>query len=164
MAIRRVVADASPLIGLAATGEFDLLRKLFGQITVTGTVRDEVLRGGNLPGSRELRAAIRAGWVVVLDAPFNATAFPGLGAGEASTLDVAIKHPGSCLVLIDDLSGRSHAKANGLAFTGLAGVLVAARKQELVSEVRPLLERLEVKNFRLSSDVVAAVLQQVGEH
>ena len=34
MAKQLVIADASPLIGLAAAGEFELLRKLFGQITV----------------------------------------------------------------------------------------------------------------------------------
>lgn len=45
MASRLVVADASPLIGLAAAGAFDLLRRLFGQITITDSVRDEVLAG-----------------------------------------------------------------------------------------------------------------------
>ena len=163
MANRRVVADASPLIGLAAAGEFDLLRELFGQITVTGAVRDEVLSGEELPGSRELSAAIQAGWAVVVNAPFDAAAYPGLGAGEASTLEYAIGHPASCLVIMDDLLGRAHARANGLAHTGLAGVLVAARKQGLVSKVRPLLERLEASNFRLSREVVAAVLEQAGE-
>ena len=39
MAERLVAADASPLIGLAAAGAFDLLRKLFGRVTVTAEVR-----------------------------------------------------------------------------------------------------------------------------
>lgn len=54
MASRLVVADASPLIGLAAAGAFDLLRRLFGQVTITDSVRDEVLAGGERPGAREL--------------------------------------------------------------------------------------------------------------
>ena len=163
MANRLVLADASPLIGLAVAGEFDLLRELFNQVTVTDAVRDEVLSGGELPGSQELRDAIRAGWVVVADAPIDAVAFPGLGAGEASTLGFAIRHPDSCLVLMDDFLGRSHARANGLAYTGLAGVLVAAKKQGLVSAVRPALDRLEASNFRLSRRLAAAVLEQAGE-
>ena len=52
MAERLVAADASPLIGLASAGAFELLRMLFRQVTVTGAVRDEVLAGGDLPGSR----------------------------------------------------------------------------------------------------------------
>ena len=45
MARRLVVADASPLIGLVAAGAFDLLRRLYGQVTITESVRDEVLAG-----------------------------------------------------------------------------------------------------------------------
>lgn len=65
MAERLVVADASPLIGLAAAEGFELLRRLFGQITVTTHVRDEVLAGGELPGASELAGAIRDGWLKV---------------------------------------------------------------------------------------------------
>ena len=163
MAKRLVIADASPLIGLAAAGEFDLLRQLFGEIAVTDAVRDEVLTGGELPGSRELKDAIRSGWVVVVNSPFHANAFSGLGAGEASVLAFAIGHPAPSLVLMDDLSGRSHARANGIAHIGLAGVLVAAKSQGLVRSVRALLERLEASDFRLSRQAVAAVLEQAGE-
>ena len=163
MAKRLVIADASPLIGLAAAGEFDLMRQLFGEIAVTDAVRDEVLTGSELPGSRELKDAIQSGWVVVVNSPFDANAFSGLGAGEASVLAFAIGHPAPCLVLMDELSGRSHAQANGIAHIGLAGVLVAAKSQGLVPSVRALLERLEASDFRLSRQVVAAVLEQAGE-
>ena len=54
MAERLVAADASPLSRLAAAGGFDLLRRLFGKLTITNTVRDEVLAGGDLPGAAEL--------------------------------------------------------------------------------------------------------------
>ena len=62
MANRLVAADASPLIGLAAAGAFDVLHSLFGQVTVTTTVRDEVLAGGELPGARELTNAVEDRW------------------------------------------------------------------------------------------------------
>ncbi len=163
MAARLVIADASPLIGLAAAGAFDLLRRLFGQVTITGSVRDEVLSGGGRPGARELAEAIRTGWIVVVNVPRDASAFPVLGAGEASTILYATEQPGPCLVLMDDLSGRAHARANGLALTGLAGVLIAARKHEYVDNVRALLEKLEVSDFRLSREVVDTVLELAGE-
>ncbi|MDE0227483.1 MAG: hypothetical protein OXJ62_01340 [Spirochaetaceae bacterium] len=69
MAERLVAADASPLIGLAAAGGFDLLRGLFGRLTITNTVRDEVLAGGDLPGAAELAAAIRDGWIEIVHTP-----------------------------------------------------------------------------------------------
>lgn len=38
-----VVADATPLIGLAKVGELELLKMLFGTIRVPGSVYDEVV-------------------------------------------------------------------------------------------------------------------------
>ena len=163
MARRLVVADASPLIGLAAAGAFDLLRRLYGQVTITDSVRDEVLAGGERPGARELAEAVRAGWIIVVDAPCDTSIFPTLGTGEASTLYFAMGRPGPCLVLMDDLSGRAHARANGLALTGLAGVLIAARKHEYVDSVRALLKKLEACDFRLSREVVETLLELAGE-
>jgi predicted nucleic acid-binding protein len=52
---------------------------------------------------------------------------------------------------------------SGLAVTGVARVLLAAKKAGLVRHVRPFLERLEVQDFRLSDQIVRAVLEQAGE-
>lgn len=163
MAERFVVADASPLIGLATAGAFDLLRGLFGQIAVTERVRDEVLAGGELPGAPELARAIRDGWVSVEQEPPAATEFPDLDAGEATTLALAIAHDGPCLVLMDESLGRAHAREHGLNVTGLAGVLLAARNADLVDAVRPFLDRLKKSDFRLSAAVVRGILERAGE-
>ena len=162
MAERFVAADASPLIGLACAGAFGLLRKLFLEVTVTAAVRDEVLAGGDLPGARELETAMRDGWIVVVPDPGDME-YVGLGVGESSTLALARNHPGTCLVLMDDPLGRSHARAHGLAVTGVAGVLLAARHAGLASSIRPFFERLERSDFRLSREIVRAVLEQAGE-
>ena len=161
MAQRLVAADASPLIGLACAGAFGLLRKLFFKVTVTTAVRDEVLAGGELPGARELEAAIRDGWIVVVpDCHYLEDV--DLGAGESSTLALARNHPGACLVLMDDQLGRSHARAHGLPVTGVAGVLLAASNAGFVQGLRPFFERLERSEFRLSREIVRAVLERAG--
>jgi predicted nucleic acid-binding protein len=72
-------------------------------------------------------------------------------------------HEGPCLVLMDELSGRLYARAHGLSVTGLAGVLLAAKKARLVESVRPFFDRLEKSNFRLSEAIVRAILEQAGE-
>ena len=163
MAERLVVADASPLIGLAAAGAFDLLRRLFDRVTVTAAVRDEVLAGGGRPGARELTEAIEAGWIEVAAVRADSEHFPDLGAGEASTLALAIESPGRCLVLMDEPLGRAHARARGIAVTGLAGVLLTAKREGFISSVRHFLERLEASNFRLSEEVIQTILEQAGE-
>ena len=163
MAERLVAADASPLIGLAAAGAFDLLRSLFGRVTVTAEVRDEVLAGGGQPGARELSQAIEEGWIEVATAEPAPGAFPDLDAGEASTLVLASGRLGPCLVLMDEPLGRAHARLQGVAVTGLAGILLAARRAGLVPSIRPYFERLERSDFRLSEEVIRTVLEQAGE-
>lgn len=163
MAQRLVAADASPLIGLAAAGAFDLLRELFGTVTVTAAVRKEVMAGKRLPGARELTAAIRAGWIKVAKDPPTRDEFPELGQGEASTLALALAHGGDCLVLMDEPLGRAHARARGVPVTGLAGVLLAAKRAALVEQLRPLFDRLALSDFRISDEVIRAVLKEAGE-
>lgn len=163
MAERLVAADASPLIGLASAGGFDLLRRLFGRIVVTAQVRDEILAGDELPGASELASAIRDGWIEVRYIRADTTDLLSLDAGEASTLTLACSHEGPCLVLMDELAGRSYARAHGLRVTGLAGVLLAAKNARLVDSVRPFFRRLEKSNFRLSTAIVRAILEQAGE-
>ncbi len=163
MAERLVAADASPLIGLAAAGAFCLLRQLFGEITVTTSVRDEILAGGTLPGALELAEAMDEGWIKLADVPASEVSFADLGAGESGTLNLAISHSGPCLVLMDELSGRWHANSHGLACAGVAGILLAAKQNRLVTSVRPFFDQLEKSNFGLSTEVVHAVLEKAGE-
>ena len=86
MAQRLVAADASPLIGLASAGAFDLLRELFHNVTVIAAVRDEVLAGGELPGAPELDAAIRDGWIEIVPNPRDPE-FVDLGTGYRPRTD-----------------------------------------------------------------------------
>jgi predicted nucleic acid-binding protein len=160
---RLVAADASPLIGLAAADAFDLLCRLFGTVTITRTVRDEVMAGGTMPGAPELDAAMREGWLRVAPAPMETWRFAQLGAGEASTIALALQHGGSALVLMDDALGREQANALGLEVTDLAGLLLAAKRARLIDAVRPLLERLAARGFTLPGDSVRAALAAAGE-
>lgn len=163
MAERLVAADASPLIGLAAAGAFDLLRALFDRVTITAAVRDEVLAGGGRPGARELTEAVERGWIEVAAVRLDRERFNDLGAGEGSTLAIAIENSGRCLVLMDEPLGRAHARTHGVAVTGLAGVLLAAKRAGFMSSVSQYLERLEASNFRLSEEVIRTILEQAGE-
>ena len=166
MADRFVAADANPLIGLATAGAFHLLKDLFGRVTVTPAVRDEVLAGGSLPGATELTEAIASGWIEVAEIAEthgDVPAVADLDTGEASTLALAVESPDEWLVLIDEPLGRAQARASGIAVTGLVGVLLAAKRAGFLPGIRLLLERPEASNFRLSTEVIRAALEQAGE-
>lgn len=160
---RLVVADASPLIGLAAAEVLDVLRELFGTVVVSRAVVDEVTAGGDRPGADELTAAMRAGWIRVARTPAATWRVSDVDVGEASTIALALEHDGPTLVLIDDVLGRARAEAHGLELLDVAGVLLAAKRAGHVDAVAPLLEQLNRKGFTLAEEVVRAVLAEAGE-
>ena len=159
---RFVAADASPLIGLAAAGVFNLLRGLFGTVTITKLVKDEIEARERLPGARELDAAMRAGWVRVAPTPLETWQLPQIDAGEASTIVLALQHEGA-LVLMDDALGRAQAADRGLEVLDLAGLLLAAKRARLVDAVHPLISRLARRGFTIPDDARLALLRAADE-
>ena len=159
---RFVAADASPLIGLATAGALHLLRELFGTVTISRLVKEEVTGHPKRPGARELDAAMREGWIRVAPAPLTTWQFSGLDSGEASTLALAAEQEGA-LVLMDDAQGRTQAAALGLEVLDLAGVLLAAKRAQLVPSVRPLLARLVRRGFTMPKDTRRELLSEAGE-
>ena len=157
-----VVADSSPLIGLAAARAFHVLRELYGAVTITRLVKDEVTGHADRPGARELEAAMRAGWIRVAAAPPETWAFAALDFGEASTIALAREH-GDALVLMDDGLGRQQAAALGLEVLGLTGILLAAKREGVVQNVAPLLERLARRGFTLPETEIDVTLAAAGE-
>ena len=158
---RFVAADASPLIGLATAGVLHLLRELYGIVTITRLVKDEIA-GERRPGARELDAAMRDGWLRVSPAPPETWALTGIDAGEASTIALAAEHEGA-LVLMDDALGRAQAAAQGLVLLDVAGVLLAAKRARLVRAVKPVVARLARRGFTIPKDTRLALLREAGE-
>ena len=66
-------------------------------------------------------------------------------------------------VLLDDGIARRWAASLGLHVTGTVGVLVEAKRRGLCGPIRPLLEQLAEKRFRLHPGVWEAVLRLAGE-
>lgn len=158
-----VAVDASSLIGLAKADAFELLRGLFERVAVTRIVHDEVQARPDRPGAVELQSAIDAGWVSMAEVAPDSDAFPDLDAGESSTLALAMRHSGPCLVVMDERLGRAHAERLQLPHIGVAGLLLNAKGACLVDAVAPFLATLERSGFRLSRRLVRAVLHQAGE-
>lgn len=163
MARRKVVlADASPLIGLARIGGLAWLRRLYKSVSVTRAVRAEISVRGQ-PGEAALSAALRARWIRrVRDEPRGPT-LPRLDQGEASTLRAAVFLGDRAVVILDDLAARREARRLRVAFVGTAGVIVEARQAGLIERAAPAFERLAEEGFHLSADLVEAVLKELGE-
>ena len=177
VASRIVIADAGPLIALARIERLDLLPGLFGQVTITTQIANELLGGGSFPDSPLLTAALFQPWLATIDlkdllandlvercSEWMNLYQIDLGEASAMVLAKLRQTQGSApLLVIDDHRGRSAAQHAGLAVIGTTGLLLLAKKLNLVSEVRPLLQALRNSGYFLSARLIEAALRQAQE-
>jgi predicted nucleic acid-binding protein len=173
--MRVVFADAGPLIGLARIGCLDLLRALFGGVTITAVVAAEIgidprdIHIHPWPGASAIAEALAAGWLRIASPsglPDIEPLIPGVDPGERSTIALALHWQAAgaqVLVIVDDRCGRAEARSWGLSILGTAAVLVLAKEQRLIPACAPLLVALREEGYYLSDGLVAAVLAEVGE-
>jgi predicted nucleic acid-binding protein len=157
------VADASFLIGVCVIDQVSLLGEMFEPVYVAPAVWEEVVdRGQGRPGAEQIenapfvmRQEVQNRQSVVMLQLF-------LGPGERETL--ALAQELSCsLVLMDDLRARRVANQAGMHTLGVVGLLLDAKRHGLISQVRPFLETLRARGFRLGQALVEAALRDAGE-
>lgn len=161
--VRLIIADAGPLIVLSRVGQLGILQQVFGKVCITDAVQDELLAGGTFPGQTEIKVAL-ADWieVVTVDIGLWEPANPDLGAGETSSIYLALQCPGSLLIL-DDAAARREADWRGLNYVGLVGVVLEAKRRGHIKQARPLLQSIQKAGYFLSAQLLDRALTTVGE-
>lgn len=159
-----VVADAGPLIHLAAIGQLELIRSFAADVLIPQAVFEEVVVvGAGLPGSREVEAC---NWLRVVTPSRGdvvaALLGGGLHLGEAQAIAVAIELRADRL-LIDERQGRLTAEAMGVSVIGSIGILIAAKAHGDIPALAPQLFALRASGVWLSDVLMARVLASVGE-
>lgn len=161
--VRKVVIDSSPLIGLALVGGLDWLPKLFGQVFLPETVKQEVLPGKDAPGENAIDQAIDEGWVTVWPDPISPQLDIDLDAGETDCINIGLTNPDQVLLIMDERAGRAVAKEKGLRVIGTAAIIGLAKKHGLIPSARAVFEVLHSSDFRISAAVINQVLISVNE-
>jgi uncharacterized protein len=159
-----IVSNSSPLVALSAIGRLELLRDLYGAISIPQAVHHEVVvQGFDRPGAIEVQSFA---WIACsnVGSPLVVTALRGkLDQGEAEAIALAVELRAD-LLLMDERLGRIEAARFGLRFIGTLGVLIEAKARGHLREVRPILDELKTRaGFHLSDALHARVLQETGE-
>jgi hypothetical protein len=160
----RVVSNTSPLLNLAAIGQLNLLKELYGQVILPPAVYHEiVVAGAGQPGSSEVQ---RSDWLEVRpvsNQPLVTALQVDVDVGEASAMVLALELKAD-LLLLDERKGRLVASRLGLKMTGVLGILIEAKRHGLISAVHPILEALIGQvSFRVSPQLYQEVLQIAKE-
>jgi hypothetical protein len=157
-----VVSDTSPLLSLALIGQLELLRELYGAITIPEAVRSEIMSTGQR-GAREFS---QAGWIstrpiepgVVLKLLLRE-----VDRGEAAAIGLALELKAD-LLLVDERRARQLAAYLEIDVAGLLDVLLAAKQRQLITSVKPVLDDLIARaRFRLSRKLYQRTLLSAGE-
>lgn len=158
-----VVSDAGPLIALAGCGQLELLVAVFGAVHMPQAVLDETTADQSRRGAADIASFARQHATVHSDrddAIYTAAA-NHLDEGEAQALSLA--HALGCGLLMDERRGRQEAQRQGLQLFGVLGVLLQAKRIGKIAAVGPLLNKMQQHGYRISPDLVAAVLAAADE-
>jgi predicted nucleic acid-binding protein len=159
-----VVANTTPLIGLASIQRFQLLNGLFGEVHIAKAVYDEIMLAGvsKKTAVQEVSPSARLKTIQVKDRLAVDVLLDELDLGEAETIIVA-REINADWVIMDKKKGRQKLTQLGLNKIGTVGILLKAKELGLVSVIKPELEKLQEHGFSLSQLVIDTVLHQAGE-
>jgi predicted nucleic acid-binding protein len=126
-----VVSDSTCLIGLERVGELDILPALFDSVMIPTEVEREFDRSFE--------------WLKVENLTLATALQMVIDAGEAEAIALASEK--NCLLISDDKQARATAKRLGVAVIGTVGILIRAKKNGIISEIKPILARSTQTNF-----------------
>ena len=67
------------------------------------------------------------------------------------------------LVILDDGAARKFAEKLQIEITGSVGVLLNAKKNNIIGEIRPYLDKIQQTNFQISPSLIIRILAIAGE-
>lgn len=156
-----LVVNSGPLISLARIGQLELLPAVFDGIVLPRAVFDEVTRDRWLPGAETIAKADWLRIVEVSDRDAVERLSVWLDAGESEVLVLAQQL--GVTAAIDERRARGLAAALGVAQTGTVGILLEAKRRELIPAVTPLLDQLGANGIRISSRLYEEARRLAGE-
>jgi len=161
-----VISDTSVITNLAAIGQLQLLSQLYNQVTIPEAVYRELADiDPPVPGSLEVQTAP---WIEVRQVTnYKVVKYlmneVWLDPGESEAIALALELNAE-LLLIDERRGRAEADRLGVRITGLLGILVEAKRKNLIVAVKPLLDALiATSEFRVSSALYKQILDVADE-
>ncbi|MCD8131460.1 MAG: DUF3368 domain-containing protein [Lachnospiraceae bacterium] len=160
--MRRVIVNSTPLIILCGIGQLELLKRLYGEIHIPLAVYHEITAKEDAVCAQVKNAG---DWIYVdtiTDISEKKMYRAKLHDGEVEVMILAQEQKAD-LVIIDDNAAKKTAKYLELTVTGTLGVLLKAKKEGLVQEIRPILSEMKRAGFYVSGTVERYVLEAAGE-
>lgn len=159
-----VISNTSPISNLAKVGQLSLMQQLYKTISIPTAVYEELL--DQRAGETVITAVQSVIWLEIQPVQNQALVNElrdRVNVGEAEAIALAVEVEATRL-LIDERLGRQTATVLGLKITGVLGILLLAKRQNLVTSIKPIVNDLITQaSFRISSQLYADVLNAADE-
>ncbi len=141
--------------------KLDLLKELYGEVTVPNAVYQEIEKGKHKPYYQDLKLV---DWIKIeqIKNTDSLAFFVDLDKGEAEVLILA-KEQKADLVILDEVMGRRYAKRLELNLTGTMGVLLKAKEKGMIDSIREILTELTEKGTWLNPKLIKKVIDLSNE-
>ncbi len=157
----KVVSNTTPIISLFKLSQLELLKELYSEILIPTAVFQELEAGKN---KKYYQDVSKIDWIKIIEIKGKQAIknFIDLDLGEAEAIVLASEIDAD-LIILDEKLGRFYAKHADLKVTGTIGVLVKAKSDGLITELKPLLHELTKKDVWIDEKFIIEILNQVGE-
>jgi len=157
--VERLVIDTGPLIALSRAAALDVIGRLPVEFLCPREVRQELDEGA---AAGHLQIVPTWLHVVSLARSPHPISRAALDLGEAAVIELALDRKIEW-VGIDDWKGRRAALSSGLRVTGTLGLLGRAKREGLISAVRPVVDVLSRSGIWYEPELIKRFLEAIGE-
>ena len=158
----KIISNTSPLLYLHRIGALAWLPEMFSEIWIPPAVILELEKGRKQ--GHDVPNVENYPWLTVLHPgqPPSEWLSLDLGPGELAAMALALQNP-ERIVLLDDALARKIAQAAGLQVWGTLRILLEAKTQGLIPEIKPWIEQLSLTGMWLSQDIQKRILALASE-
>ena len=159
----RVIVNSTPLIVLSNVNHLDILQKLYNDIYIPQAVYNEVT-AKNDSACQQIKNNLN--WIHICkikDQTKKRMYQAKLHDGEVEVMILAQENQNNDTVIIDDNAAKKTAKFLGLKVTGTLGLLLKAKKSNIIPNVFTVMNQLIQNGFYISQEVYDLVKTEAGE-
>ena len=156
----KTVSNTTPIISLSSIGKIEILRDVFQEVIIPQAVYEEIKakKGYGYHSADSSFIKVQS----IKSKEHELLLSNSLDLGEAETIILA-KEITADNVIIDENLGYSVAKDYSLNVVRTLSILLKAKEENLISEVKPLIEEMISKGRWYSKRVYYSFLEKAGE-
>ena len=160
------VSNSSPIINLSKTSCLFLFEKIFKKVFIPVAVYNElVVKGSEKEFSDDIISLIESKVLIITevkDKPLVKALNKDLDLGESEAIVLALEKKAE-LILLDEIEAREMASIYNLNKTGFNGVLIKAKKMNLIKSVKKHLDLAIEKGFWIKESLYNKILSHLSD-